>query len=123
MDNTLLKSESNTKLKKNAIHNIKTLPEYYNAVESGVKTFEIRKNDRNYQVGDFLNLHKWDGEYLDESQTVEITYITDYEQAPGYVVMSIVRLFDENETPNNKVTVQDIRDQLGTLKKLIGDIV
>lgn len=33
-------------------HHLKILPEYFNAVRLGEKTFEIRKNDRNYQVED-----------------------------------------------------------------------
>lgn len=34
------------------VHKLKILPEYYNAQIEGKKNFEIRKNDRNYQVGD-----------------------------------------------------------------------
>ncbi|MEG0259568.1 MAG: DUF3850 domain-containing protein [Lysinibacillus sp.] len=35
-----------------ATHDLKILPEYLEAVVSGKKTFEIRKNDRDFQVGD-----------------------------------------------------------------------
>ena len=35
-------------------HYIKILPEYYNAIDSGEKSFEVRYNDRNYQVHDIL---------------------------------------------------------------------
>ena len=41
-------------------HFLKTLPEYFRAVKSGVKTFEVRKNDRNYRVGDTLILIEHD---------------------------------------------------------------
>ncbi len=37
-------------------HLIKTDPEVFNAVLVGAKTFEIRLNDRDYQVGDTLRL-------------------------------------------------------------------
>ena len=37
-------------------HYLKILPEYYEAVKSGDKTFEVRKNDRDYQVNDVLHL-------------------------------------------------------------------
>lgn len=40
-------------------HELKILPEYYDAVLSGVKNFEIRKNDRNYHVGDKLILQEY----------------------------------------------------------------
>lgn len=42
------------------VHELKILPEYYGPVEDGIKTFELRKNDRNYQIGDMLILKEWD---------------------------------------------------------------
>ena len=44
------------------IHEVKILPEYFDAVEKGVKTWEYRFNDRNYAVGDVLILHEWKDE-------------------------------------------------------------
>ena len=41
-------------------HDLKTWPEYFDAVASGQKTFEIRKDDRNFRVGDTLRLRKFD---------------------------------------------------------------
>ncbi|MEN2360817.1 ASCH/PUA domain-containing protein [Levilactobacillus brevis] len=70
-------------------HKLKILPKYMSAQLSGVKTFEIRKNDRNYQVGDRLLLREWDGEkYTGRETMVFITYITDYKQKNGYVVLA-----------------------------------
>lgn len=40
-------------------HDLKTLPEYYKDVASGLKTFELRRNDRNFQVGDTLLLREF----------------------------------------------------------------
>lgn len=40
-------------------HKLKLLPEHYNNVLAGTKTFEIRKNDRAYQKGDFITLYYW----------------------------------------------------------------
>jgi hypothetical protein len=37
-------------------HNLKTWSCYFIEVLAGNKTFELRKNDRNYKVGDTLNL-------------------------------------------------------------------
>ena len=35
-------------------HKLKIKPEYYRAVLSGRKTFELRKDDRDYQEGDLI---------------------------------------------------------------------
>ena len=35
------------------IHALKTLPEYFEAVLENKKTFELRKNDRDFKVGDY----------------------------------------------------------------------
>lgn len=40
-------------------HPLKTLAPFFDAVADGSKTFELRKNDRNYQVGDTLLLERW----------------------------------------------------------------
>lgn len=43
------------------VHALKTWPEYYSAtVASGKKTFEIRKNDRDFKTGDLLALLEYD---------------------------------------------------------------
>lgn len=39
-------------------HHLKTLPVYFDAVRRGDKTFEIRKNDRDFQTGDTLVLEE-----------------------------------------------------------------
>lgn len=43
-----------------ATHNLKTWPEFFKRVLSGEKTFEYRKNDRNFQPGDNLILEEYD---------------------------------------------------------------
>lgn len=78
----------------NKVHFLKIKEVYFDAVKQGIKTFEIRRNDRSYEVGDFLELHAVDefGEYKEGSENVckaEITYITDYEQKHNFIVMAI----------------------------------
>ncbi|MCP6760607.1 MAG: DUF3850 domain-containing protein [Fischerella sp. CENA71] len=43
-------------------HNLKTWKIYYDAVLEGMKTFEIRNKNRDFQVGDILNLIEVDME-------------------------------------------------------------
>jgi len=72
------------------VHELKTLPEYFEAVNEGVKTFEIRKNDRNYQVNDFLLLKEFDGtNYTGREVFRQVCYMTNYGQADNYVVLAI----------------------------------
>ncbi|WP_270280858.1 DUF3850 domain-containing protein [Enterococcus faecalis] len=76
--------------KEQTIHELKILPEYFEAIVSGNKRFEIRKNDRNYKKGDILRLNEYqDGQYTGDVHVAEITYITDYAQQDGYVVLGV----------------------------------
>jgi len=43
-------------------HELKILPQYFRELYRGNKTFELRKDDRDYQVGDYLVLREYDGE-------------------------------------------------------------
>jgi len=75
-------------------HHLKIDTVYYCRVLEGSKTFEIRKNDRDYQVGDRLIMREWlpdKGQYCDHSPPInaEIVYFTTYQQQPGYCVLGI----------------------------------
>lgn len=71
-------------------HELKTLPEFFRKVVTGVKPFEIRRNDRGFDEGDTLILREWTGEaYTGREAVAEVTYMTDFKQRPGYVVMGI----------------------------------
>jgi ASC-1-like (ASCH) protein len=75
-------------------HELKIEPPYFQAVLDGRKRFEIRKNDRDFEVGDMLLLKEYDPvkeKYTGWELKVNVLYITDYAQQPGYVVMSIVK--------------------------------
>lgn len=74
-------------------HELKILPQYFVPVKEGKKTFEIRKNDRDFKVGDNLVLKEIDknsGEYTGKEVSRRITYITDYAQKENYIVMAII---------------------------------
>ncbi|MBL1228167.1 DUF3850 domain-containing protein [Enterococcus sp. BWB1-3] len=77
--------------------------DYFDAVAKGIKTFEIRKNDRNYQIGNILVLREYDpidshtGEFTGRECRVRVTCMTDYEQKPGYVVLGIVLVKEDKK--------------------------
>lgn len=94
-----------------AAHELKTSPEYFNAVQSGLKTFEYRRDDRTprYAVHDVLRLREWQpnyshGEdqygclasfpphYTGRELLVVVTYVARGGIIPpGFCVMSVVR--------------------------------
>ncbi|ERL63839.1 DUF3850 domain-containing protein [Schleiferilactobacillus shenzhenensis] len=72
------------------VQKLKILPEFFKAVLNGDKLFEIRRNDRDYQQGQNVELAEWDGkDYTGRSVLEVITYVTDYHQQPGYVVFGM----------------------------------
>jgi hypothetical protein len=62
------------------IHELKVWPEYFEEIFCNRKKFEVRKNDRNFQVGDLLYLREYDpftNEYTGRWNQRQITYILD----------------------------------------------
>lgn len=60
------------------IHRLKTLPSYFQALRIGDKTFEVRKDDRNFSVGDRLVLCEYDDlsdTYTGQELTYDVTYV------------------------------------------------
>lgn len=73
------------------LHEIKLMSEYAKAKHKGIKPFEIRKNDRDYQVGDLVTYTVPDSPVYNElfkGKVYKIEYITDYAQQDGYVVFT-----------------------------------
>lgn len=45
-------------------HDLKVWPVYFERLLDGTKTFDVRKDDRNYQAGDILILREWQPELV-----------------------------------------------------------
>lgn len=79
-------------------HALKTWPEHFDAITQGLKTFEVRRDDRAFNVGDTLRLAEWcprRREYSGRVIAREVTHILRGGQfgiEDGYVVMSLARL-------------------------------
>ena len=57
-------------------HELKTYPKYFQETIEGNKLFEIRKNDRDFQVGDVLILKEWDNiKYSGREIGVVVRYV------------------------------------------------
>lgn len=81
---------------KPTIHYLKIWHNYFDDVHYNVKTFECRKNDRDYKEGDILCLASWHDmayEYTGLRTYKKVTYILHaykmFGIEEGYVVMAI----------------------------------
>lgn len=79
----------------NKTHELKCWDEFIFDVATGKKPFEVRKDDRGFNVGDTLILKGWNNlfaEYTDKVVEAEITYILNgglWGIEEGYVVMGV----------------------------------
>ena len=85
-------------------HSLKCWVHYFDAIERGDKTFEVRRNDRDFVKGDVLILERFSPElgYLDKHVRRTVTYILHGGQfgiEPGYVVMGLADAPKEPEQP------------------------
>jgi hypothetical protein len=85
-------------------HDLKTWPEFFQAIGNKSKTFEVRKDDRGFKTGDQLKLWEWDPEtkeYTGRYMIALVNYVLDggrFGIEPDHVVMSIqVKLFKKNQ--------------------------
>ena len=62
-------------------HDLKTWPKFFWAVVRGEKTFEVRRNDRDFAVGDRIKLREWlpgeggRGTYTGATIDVVVSYV------------------------------------------------
>lgn len=79
-------------------HELKCIKPYFQEICSGIKQFELRKNDRNYQVGDTLILREYHPiisgcDYTGYLAEVTITYILEnvplFGLKDGYAILGI----------------------------------
>lgn len=76
------------------LHALKTEQEFFALVSKTSKTFDVRKNDRPFQVNDDICLQEWDKEkkaYTGNEWHGKISYILNDERfcKKGYVVLAI----------------------------------
>ena len=88
-------------------HKLKTWPQYFKDIQEGKKTFELRKNDQNFKVGDKLQLLEYDplvadkgNAYTGKKQKTRVIYLIDgdvddgfkFGLQNGYLIMGIEKI-------------------------------
>jgi hypothetical protein len=78
------------------VHELKTWPGYFNAVAEGRKTYELRRDDRGYAVGDLLRLREWTpsghaytGREVERLVTHVLRAAPGFGLADGFVLLSL----------------------------------
>lgn len=96
------------------IHVLKCWPDFFQAMLDGTKTFDARRNDRDFQVGDTLKQVEWTpadsihsalGEYSGRVLWFKVTYVlpgsdsnTKTGIGEGFCVMGIKRIYANRKT-------------------------
>ena len=79
-------------------HSLKTWPGQFRAIINGEKTFEFRKNDREFNEGEILSLKEWNPKLESytglhtEMKVIFILYGPSFGIPEGYCIMSIQSL-------------------------------
>ena len=74
------------------VHQIRLAKSYFDDVANGIKTFELRKNDRGYKQGDSLKMLEFkDGKHTGRTIDADIIYmLEDYTGlTEGYCILGI----------------------------------
>lgn len=76
-------------------HKLKCWPEPFEAMLNGLKPFEIRRNDRDFKVGDVLIIQEWrpaDEQYTGRELLRDVVFMLDnpmFGIKKGFVVMAV----------------------------------
>jgi len=86
------------------VHHLKSWPQYFRPIKEAQRTHELRRNDRDFKVGDLIVLEEFDPaakQYTGERCEVEITSMTSTNQPcamssealdPAFCILSIRRV-------------------------------
>jgi hypothetical protein len=91
-------------------HELKCWPEFFQALVTGEKTFELRKDDRGYRYGDVLWLREWRrerivdgvgiGNYTGREMRRTVTYVlSGFGLQPDFVCLGLAVLDTEGDQP------------------------
>jgi hypothetical protein len=102
------------------IHDLKTWPEPFNLVLGGLKAFELRRDDRGFEVGHHLQLREWDHfarSYTGRELTRRITCIVrsagPQVLPEGFVVLGMEDMAPMDEQARLGALLCELADILG----------
>lgn len=102
-----------------AHHKLKISSKYFESAQKNLKPFEIRLNDRGFEIGDTFIMFEYDSEkYSGRFVAGIITFLTDFEQKNNYIVFAYKRLSDYmtlivfDESPFVTTATQEYRKRL-----------
>lgn len=77
-------------------HELRSWPRYFADTVAGIRTYDLRRDDRGFQVGDELLLREYDpdaGAYTGRTHRVRIVHMMRHTEfsglAPRYVVLGL----------------------------------
>lgn len=89
------------------IHVLKTWPKFYRLNVDGLKTFEFRKNDRDFKVHDILVLKEYDPttkKYSGRMHSFNVTYMVQGSQGcvnlPDDMCIMAIRSIEQEDREN-----------------------
>lgn len=103
-------------------YEIKCFPKYFDALVDGLKNFEVRKNDRDYKVGDSLLIREYDSEkksYTGYELYAPVIYILENDEsftglAEGFIVLGL----NVNVLNSQREYLKRKRDEMAFLESL-----
>jgi len=97
-------------------HRLKTWPEFFSALRSGAKTFDVRNNDRGFKVGDVLCLEEWfpmTKEYSGRFILRRVSYIMELKGVDLYFV--VMGFEEAKQTLSDRVFCGSLADYAGEI--------
>ena len=83
------------------MHSVKCSPNYFTALQNGNKTFEVRRKDRPYQIGDLIAVNEFadfDYEYGSDEMREKFSRISDNGRYSGECLLfKITYILDDTK--------------------------
>lgn len=97
----------------------KILPKYFEAVDTGQKTFEVRKDEDDIQPGDTLILHEWNGTvYTGRECERKVGFVlrdcSAYGLMDGFCVIALIPM---EETEDSCISIVRCKNCIACLKE------